>query len=134
LKSEAAQPVTALEAYTATAYSLSGRTASGRVVSRGLIAADPRVLPPGTRVHVEAGSWSGEYLVADTCGAVNGRRIDISTPTSREARQFGRRTVKVAVLSFPGKRGLEASTRPRLVKPITTSIQPTTEVATKQDK
>ena len=34
--------------YVATAYSLRGRTASGRMVSRGLIAADPRVLPLGS--------------------------------------------------------------------------------------
>gem|GEM_PF-7063813 len=39
------------ETYSATAYSLRGRTASGRYVSRGLIAADPRILPLGTRVH-----------------------------------------------------------------------------------
>src|SRR5438093_838209 len=50
-----AEPIVALGTYTATAYSLSGRTASGKPVSRGLIAADPRVLPLGTRVRVEAG-------------------------------------------------------------------------------
>src|SRR6267142_1924527 len=60
----------AAETYTATAYSLRGRTASGMPVSRGLIAADPSVLPLGTRVRVEAGSLSGEYVVADTGGAV----------------------------------------------------------------
>lgn len=92
------------QTYTATAYSLRGRTASGRYVSRGLIAADPRVLPLGTRVRVEAGSWSGEYLVADTGGAVKGRRIDIWTPTTREALQFGRRAVKLTVLSYGAKK------------------------------
>lgn len=90
--------------FTATAYSLRGRTASGRPVSRGLIAADPSLLPLGTRVRVEAGSLSGDYLVADTGGAVRGRRIDIWTPTSREAMQFGRRAVKLTVLSFGGRR------------------------------
>src|SRR6185369_5141036 len=49
-------------AYVATAYSLRGRTASGRQVSKGLIAADPRVLPLGSRVKLEAGNYSGEYL------------------------------------------------------------------------
>jgi 3D (Asp-Asp-Asp) domain-containing protein len=77
------------QTYTATAYSLRGRTASGKPVSRGLIAADPSVLPLGTRVRVEAGSFSGEYVVGDTGGAVRGRRIDIWTQTSREALQFG---------------------------------------------
>jgi 3D (Asp-Asp-Asp) domain-containing protein len=104
------------ETYTATAYSLRGRTASGKPVSRGLIAADPSVLPLGTRVRVEAGSFSGEYLVADTGGAVKGRRIDIWTPTAREALQFGRRAVKLTVLSFGGhRRPMSAAVRPRRV-------------------
>jgi 3D (Asp-Asp-Asp) domain-containing protein len=90
--------------YVATAYSLRGRTASGRQVSKGLIAADPRVLPLGSRVRLEAGAYSGEYLVADTGGSVRGRRIDIWTPTSREAMSFGRRMVKLTVLSLGGKR------------------------------
>jgi 3D (Asp-Asp-Asp) domain-containing protein len=106
------------ETYMATAYGLRGRTASGKPVSRGLIAADPSVLPLGTRVRVEAGSFSGEYVVADTGGAVKGHRIDIWTPTSREALQFGRRAVKLTVLSFSGRRGKTAAVRPRRVNPV----------------
>jgi 3D (Asp-Asp-Asp) domain-containing protein len=90
--------------YVATAYSLRGRTASGRMVSKGLIAADPSHLPLGSRVRLDAGGYSGEYLVADTGGAIKGRRIDIWISTTREALQFGRRTVKVTVLSYGGKR------------------------------
>ncbi len=90
--------------YVATAYSLRGRTASGRMVAKGLIAADPRHLPLGSRVRLEAGAYSGEYLVADTGGLVRGKRIDIWTPSSREAMRFGRRTVKLTVLSYGGKR------------------------------
>jgi 3D (Asp-Asp-Asp) domain-containing protein len=97
-------PVAPPSPYVATAYSLRGRTASGRPVSKGLIAADPRLLPLGSRVKLEAGNYSGEYLVADTGGAVRGRRIDIWTPTSREAMKFGRRTIKLTVLSWGGKR------------------------------
>lgn len=88
------------QTYVATAYSLRGRTASGAYVTRGLIAADPRVLPLGTRVRIDAGSLSGEYLVADTGGAVRGRHVDIWTPTSREAMRFGKRAVKLTVLSY----------------------------------
>lgn len=91
--------------YVATAYSLKGRTASGRVVSRGLIAADPAVLPLGSRVRVEHPGYSGEYLVADTGGMIRGRRIDIWTPSSREAMRFGKRTVKLTVLSYGARRG-----------------------------
>ena len=90
--------------YVATAYSLKGRTASGRMVSRGLIAADPSILPLGSRVRLEHPGYSGEYLVADTGGAIRGRRIDIWTPSSGEAMRFGRRTVKLTVLSYGGRR------------------------------
>jgi 3D (Asp-Asp-Asp) domain-containing protein len=90
--------------YVATAYSLRGRTASGRPVAKGIIAADPRHLPLGSRVRLEAGAYSGEYLVADTGSLVRGRRIDIWTPTSREAMRFGRRKVKLTVLSLGSRR------------------------------
>jgi 3D (Asp-Asp-Asp) domain-containing protein len=90
--------------YIATAYSLKGRTASGRMVSRGLIAADPSVLPLGSRVRLDHPGYSGEYLVADTGGAIRGRRIDIWTPSSGEAMRFGRRTVKLTVLSYGTRR------------------------------
>jgi 3D (Asp-Asp-Asp) domain-containing protein len=90
--------------YVATAYSLRGRTASGRMVSRGLIAADPSVLPLGSRVRVEHPGYSGEYLVADTGGSIRGRRIDIWTPSASEAMRFGRRTVKLTVLSYGARR------------------------------
>jgi len=104
------------ESFEATAYSLRGRTASGAAATTGMIAADPRVLPIGSRVRIEAGSYTGEYVVADTGGAVKGKRIDIWTPSTREAMRFGRRTVKLTVLHLAGKRGAK-STRPRTVKP-----------------
>ncbi|HBB93774.1 MAG TPA: hypothetical protein DC054_00125 [Blastocatellia bacterium] len=103
------------ETYTATAYSLRGRTATGVAPATGMIAADPRVLPLGSRVRIEAGSYSGEYVVADTGGAVKGHRIDIWTPTSRDAMRFGRRAVKLTVLELGGKRRKSATTRPRTV-------------------
>jgi 3D (Asp-Asp-Asp) domain-containing protein len=90
--------------YVATAYSLRGRTASGQMVSKGIIAADPRFLPLGSRVRLEAGAYSGEYVVADTGSMVRGRRIDIWTPTAREAMRFGKRLVKLTVLSLGGRR------------------------------
>jgi 3D (Asp-Asp-Asp) domain-containing protein len=102
---EAPKPMLASSAYIATAYSLRGRTASGRMVTRGLIAADPSVLPLGSRVRLDHPGYSGEYLVADTGGAIRGRRIDIWTPSSGEAMRFGRRTVKLTVLSYGARRG-----------------------------
>lgn len=91
-------------AFVATAYSLRGKTASGKPVAKGLIAADPRILPLGSRVRIEASFFSGDYLVADTGGAVRGKRIDIWTPSTREAFRFGRRTVRLTVLSYGPKR------------------------------
>lgn len=106
-------PVTKPASYTATAYSLYGKTASGRRVSKGLIAADPSILPMGTRVRLDAGTYSGEYLVADTGGAVRGKRIDIWTPSGREAMRFGRRTVKLTVLSYGPRRSAVRGQRTR---------------------
>jgi len=125
---EAATTVTSVEekalsgeTYTATAYSLHGRTATGVAPATGMIAADPRVLPLGSRVRIEAGSYSGEYVVTDTGGAVKGHRIDIWTPTSRDAMRFGRRAVKLTVLELGGKRKKTAPTRARTVSASTTS-------------
>ncbi len=87
--------------FKATAYCLKGKTASGSGVRRGIVAADPRVLPLGTRIQIEAGSYSGTYTVADTGGAVKGRILDIWMPSCTEARRFGRKNIKVSVV---GKR------------------------------
>ncbi|HSB08336.1 MAG TPA: 3D domain-containing protein [Blastocatellia bacterium] len=82
----------------ATAYCLKGRTASGSLVAPGMIAADPRVLPLGTVVHLRAGSYTGIYTVTDTGGSIKGHRVDVYVPTYKEAIQFGRRQVKLKVI------------------------------------
>lgn len=84
--------------FSATAYCLSGRTAMGHSVRRGLIAADPRVLPLGSKVVIEAGPWSGTYLVSDTGGGIKGKEIDIWVASCSEARRFGRRNVQISIL------------------------------------
>jgi 3D (Asp-Asp-Asp) domain-containing protein len=97
--------------FRATAYSLYGRTASGSRVRKGIIAADRRVLPLGTRVRLEAGAYSGEYEVCDTGGAIRGKKIDLWMPTGREAMRFGRRNVKLTVLSYPQRRAVRAKAK-----------------------
>ena len=97
-------PLTAPQLYIATSYSLRGRGASGLGVRKGTIAADPRVLPYGTRVHLDAGPYTGEYLVTDTGTAIKGRRLDLWVPTYREACRFGRRNVKLTVLSYGARK------------------------------
>ena len=106
--SEKDLPVAPPVSFVATAYSLLGRTATGKRVNKGLIAADPSVLPFGTRVRLEAGTYSGEYEVADAGSAVKGKKIDIWTPTFQEACRFGRRIVKLTVLSYGPRRTVQS--------------------------
>lgn len=84
--------------FRATAYCLQGRMANGGGVRRGIVAADPRVLPLGTRIQIAAGSYSGTYTVADTGGAIRGRILDIWVPSCSEAMRFGRKTISVSVV------------------------------------
>lgn len=108
-----AQPT---QTYVATAYSLPGRTASGQMVKRGIIAADRCVLPLGTRVRLSAGGRSGEYTVADTGGTVRGKKIDIWVPSTSEAMIFGRRNVQLTVLQYPRGNKTAPATRTRKAK------------------
>lgn len=91
---------TAPRAFKATAYSLRGRTASGVATRPGVVAADPSVLPLGSIVQIKAGTYSGVYTVHDTGSAVKGNLVDVWMPSSREARNFGRRSIKLQVLRY----------------------------------
>ena len=94
-------PLGAPRVFVATAYAHAGLTASGVPTRRGLVAADPEVLPIGTRILVrDAGIYSGEYLVADTGSAIDGYEIDIWMERRAEALRFGRRPVWVEVLRY----------------------------------
>lgn len=96
---ELGEPMT----FQATAYALKGRTRSGAYVRRGVIAADPRVLPLGSVVQIKAGKYTGVYTVHDTGGKIKGNIIDVWMPTNQEARQFGRRKIKLHVLKLGAK-------------------------------
>jgi 3D (Asp-Asp-Asp) domain-containing protein len=96
--------------YIATAYAQQGVTASGEHTHRHVVAADPALLPLGTRIKVKhAGRYSGEYVVADTGGKIEGRRLDIYLPSEAACRKFGRRRVKVKVLQLGN--GTKAATK-----------------------
>lgn len=87
--------------YTATAYCESGKTASTEHTRRHGLAADPRILPLGSRVRISnAGPYSGEYDVIDTGGKIRGRKVDIFIPNIREARRFGKRRVRIEVIEL----------------------------------
>ncbi len=82
---------------TATAYCLRGITATGGEVRRGTVAADPRVLPMGSRIRIRGPRVNGKYVVEDQGAAVKGRRIDIFMPSCNQAKRFGRQPVTVIV-------------------------------------
>ncbi len=87
--------------YVATAYSVTGITASGEYVHRHVVAADPDLLPIGTRIRIRrAGKYSGEYVVADTGDKIVGRRLDLYMPNTAECKKFGRRSVRVKVIEL----------------------------------
>lgn len=91
--------------FEATAYALYGHTASGVYVRRGVIAADPRVIPLGSIVQISTPGYSGIYTVQDTGGKIKGKIVDLWMASSREARIFGRRQIKLQVLRWgPAKK------------------------------
>jgi 3D (Asp-Asp-Asp) domain-containing protein len=93
------EPSPAPARFVATAYAVHGTTASGTRAHRGVVAADPSVLPLGTRIKVKgAGAHSGVYVVEDTGRAIQGNHIDIFEPDQQRAKQFGQRDVEVTVL------------------------------------
>lgn len=82
---------------TATAYTHTGhRTATGTWPSRGTVAVDPRTIPLGTPLYIEG---YGFGVAADTGGAIKGNRVDVFIESERNALKWGKRTVKVQILS-----------------------------------
>lgn len=85
----------------ATAYCDEGQTASGAYTRKGIVAADPDVLPLGSRIRVDGlgRRLSRTYDVEDTGRLVKGRTIDIFMADCQAAKEFGRRPARVRVLS-----------------------------------
>jgi len=97
----------------ATAFTMRGLTKTGTPVHRGIAAADPAVLPIGSRIRVQrAGAYSGIYIVTDTGPAVRGRTLDLFIPSAAAAKKFGRRFVTVQLLHKPRRpRHVKVATR-----------------------
>jgi 3D (Asp-Asp-Asp) domain-containing protein len=89
--------------FTASAYSIDGETASGKRTREGrTVAADPDVLPIGTRIQIRgAGPFSGEYVVHDSGPKIKGREVDIFIDDPVTAKKFGRKPVQVRILKKP---------------------------------
>jgi 3D (Asp-Asp-Asp) domain-containing protein len=84
----------------ATAYCDRGPTKSGVLAQPGVVAADIRHLPLGTRVHVETPGqpYAGVYTVLDTGSKIKGRKLDIFISSCSRAKRFGKRLVHVRIL------------------------------------
>lgn len=74
-------------------------TATGRRSGFGIIAVDPNVIPLGTKLYVEG---YGYGIAGDTGGLIKGNRIDLFFYDTKQAYWWGRRKVKVYVISIPG--------------------------------
>lgn len=78
----------------ATAYCLTGTTATGLPVAPGIVAVDPSVIPLGTRMYVPG---YGPGVAADTGAAVTGLDIDLWMASCAEAGAYGRQTVTITL-------------------------------------
>jgi 3D (Asp-Asp-Asp) domain-containing protein len=99
-----------------TAYCSQGQTASGVQTRRGVVAADPRVLPLGSRVRVDGLGRPHDrvYDVEDTGREIKGRELDVFMPDCQAAKVFGRQMALVRIL----RRGpLAAPRHSRVVPP-----------------
>lgn len=72
------------------------RTATNKHVKRGMVAADWRVFPPGTRLFIPG---YGEAVVEDRGGAVKGYHLDLFVDSYDEALRWGVREMGVYVLA-----------------------------------
>lgn len=88
-----------------TMYCLRGQMRTGVRTRDGMAAGDPYVLPLGSVVRVSRpdGRLIGIFVIMDTGGAIHGNKIDLYTPSCREAEDWGRHPVVVEVLDI-GKR------------------------------
>jgi 3D (Asp-Asp-Asp) domain-containing protein len=74
-----------------------GITATGKRATAGrTVAADWNVLPPGTVVEIEG---IGRRIVEDKGGAIKGNRLDLFLPSRSAVDKFGRRKLKVEIIS-----------------------------------
>lgn len=86
--------------FIATAYCKGDTTASGVPVRAGVAASDPKVLPEGSVVWIQAADdrYTGIYTVLDTGPQVHGHHVDLYIWSCYEATDFGLREVWLTVL------------------------------------
>jgi len=74
-----------------------GKTATGTTPAVGrTVAVDPRVIPLGTRIHIEG---VGERVAEDTGGLIKGNKLDLFLPSVKECHKFGVQEQEVHLLT-----------------------------------
>jgi 3D (Asp-Asp-Asp) domain-containing protein len=100
--------------FSATAYCKGLVTSSGVAVQKGVMAADPALLPVGSVIDfdVDDQKYDGIYTILDTGPEIHGREVDIYMWSCFDALKFGRRTAHITVLRLGWN---PAATTPSLI-------------------
>ncbi|MGE3706137.1 MAG: 3D domain-containing protein [Vicinamibacterales bacterium] len=116
--------------FTATAYCKGHVTSAGVAPRRGVVAGDPKVLPLGSIVEIDAVDprIDGVYSVLDTGPEIQGRRIDLYMWSCHDALKFGRQTVRLTVMRMGwNPRATTKSFMERLFEPVDEDPSPEPE-------
>jgi 3D (Asp-Asp-Asp) domain-containing protein len=86
-------------AFSATAYCKGLVTTSGVAVQKGVMAADPTLLPVGSVIDfsVDDPKYDGIYSILDTGPEIHGHEVDVYMWSCFEALRFGRKSAHVTV-------------------------------------
>jgi 3D (Asp-Asp-Asp) domain-containing protein len=100
--------------FSATAYCKGLVTTSGVAVQRGVMAADPVLLPVGSVIDfsVNDTKYDGIYTILDTGPEIHGHEVDVYMWSCFEALKFGRKPAHVTVLRLGWN---PAATTPSLI-------------------
>jgi len=112
-------------AFSSTAYCKGLVTSSGVAAQKGVMAADPGLLPVGSVVDFSVNDikYDGIYTILDTGPEIKGREVDIYMWSCHEALRFGRKAAHVTVLRLGWNPG---ATTPSLIDRIFRRPEPKT--------
>jgi 3D (Asp-Asp-Asp) domain-containing protein len=100
--------------FSATAYCKGLVTTSGVAVQKGVMAADPTLLPVGSVIDfsINDPKYDGIYTILDTGPEIHGREVDVYMWSCFDALKFGRKSAHVTVLRLGWN---PAATTPSLI-------------------
>ncbi|OIO45432.1 hypothetical protein COX24_02950 [bacterium (Candidatus Gribaldobacteria) CG23_combo_of_CG06-09_8_20_14_all_37_87_8] len=85
-------------AYSPPLFPYKSPTFSGKPVSFGVVAVDPKVIPLGATVFLPQMFPGQKFLALDTGAKIKGNHIDVWLPTQEKALKWGRRKVKIRII------------------------------------